>query len=90
MKPSILEKLQQLSERLEEVTHLLGQPEATDDMDNYRKLTREHAELTPVVEVFQKYQQAQSDVVEAQEMLSEPDMKEFAAEEIEAANALIE
>ena len=53
MKPSILEKLQQLSDRLEEVTHLLGQPEATSDMDNYRKLTREHAELTPVVEVFQ-------------------------------------
>ena len=90
MKPSILEKLQQLSERLEEVTHLLGQPEATEDMDNYRKLTREHAELTPVVEVFQKYQQAQSDVAEAQEMLADPDMKEFAAEEIEAANALIE
>lgn len=47
MKPSILEKLQQLGDRLEEVTHLLGQPEATSDMDNYRKLTREHAELTP-------------------------------------------
>lgn len=52
MKPSILEKLQQLAERLEEVTHLLGSPEATADMDNYRKLTREHAEITPVVEAF--------------------------------------
>ncbi len=37
MKPSILEKLQQLSDRLEEVTHLLGQPEATSDMDKGRK-----------------------------------------------------
>ena len=42
MKPSILEKLQQLTDRLEEVTHLLGQPEAADNMDNYRKLTREN------------------------------------------------
>ncbi len=32
MKPSIIEKLQQLSDRLEEVTHLLGQPEATSDI----------------------------------------------------------
>ena len=90
MKPSILEKLQQLSDRLEEVTHLLGQPEATSDMDNYRKLTREHAELTPVVEVFQNYQLAQSDLADAEEMLSDPEMKDFAAEEIEAAKAKIE
>ena len=90
MKPSIIEKLQQLSDRLEEVTHLLGQPEATSDMDNYRKLTREHAELTPVVEVFQNYQQAQSDLADAEEMLSDPEMKDFAAEEIEAAKAKID
>lgn len=90
MKPSILEKLQQLAERLEEVTHLLGQPEATEDMDNYRKLTREHAEITPVVEAFQQYQLAQSDLSDAQEMLADPEMKEFAVEEIEAAEARIE
>ena len=90
MKPSILEKLQQLAERLEEVTHLLGSPEATADMDNYRKLTREHAEITPVVEAFQRYRQAQSDLAEAQEMLADPEMKDFAAEEIEAAQAQIE
>ena len=90
MKPSILEKLQQLSDRLEEVTHLLGQPEATSDMDNYRKLTREHAELTPVVEVFQNYQLAQSDLADAEEMLSDPEMKDFAAEEVEAAKAKID
>ena len=55
MKPSLLDKLQQLADRLEEVTHLLGSPEATADMDNYRKLNKEHAEITPVVEVFQRY-----------------------------------
>mgnify|MGYP003615142534 FL=1 len=90
MKPSILEKLQQLSDRLEEVTHLLGSPDITDDMDNYRKLTREHAEITPVVETFNQYRLAQNDILEAEEMLSDPDMKDFAAEEIEAAKAKIE
>ena len=90
MKPSILEKLQQLSDRLEEVTHLLGSPDITDDMDNYRKLTREHAEITPVVETFNQYRLAQNDILEAEEMLSDPDMKDFATEEIEAAKAKIE
>ena len=90
MKPSILEKLQQLSDRLEEVTHLLGSPDITDDMDNYRKLTREHAEIMPVVETFNQYRLAQNDILEAEEMLSDPDMKDFAAEEIEAAKAKIE
>ncbi len=63
--------------------------EATSDMDNYRKLTREHDELTPVVEVFQNYRLAQSDLADAEEMLSDPEMKDFAAEEIEAAKAKI-
>ena len=90
MKPSILDKLQTLADRLEEVTALLGSPEATADMDNYRKLTREHAELTPVVETFQRYTQAQNDLADAQEMLSDPEMKDFAFEEIEAAKVRME
>ena len=90
MKSSLLDKLQQLADRLEEVTHLLGSPEATADMDNYRKLNKEHAEITPVVEVFQRYRQAQNDLLDAQEMLGDPEMKEFAAEEIDTAKAAIE
>ena len=43
MKPSIAARLAQLADRLDEVTGLLGEPSVTDDIDNYRKLTREHA-----------------------------------------------
>ena len=59
-------------------------------MDNYRRLNQEHAELTPIVETYRAYTQAESDLAEAQEMLSDPEMKDFAAEEIEAAKAKIE
>ena len=90
MKQSVLDKLQNLAHRLEEVTALLGSPEATSDMDNYRRLNQEHAELTPIVETYRAYTQAESDLAEAQEMLSDPEMKDFAAEEIEAAKAKIE
>ncbi len=90
MKASLLEKLHQLADRLEEVTHLLASENATDDMDEYRKLNKEYAELTPLVETYQAFNQAQQDKIDAEEMLSDPDMKEFAAEEINAANDKIE
>src|SRR5258708_23933082 len=47
MKPSMLAKLDQLTERLQELNDLLMQEDATANMDNYRKMTREHAELGP-------------------------------------------
>ncbi len=90
MKPSVLDKLQSLSERLEEVTALLSTPEATADINRFRQLNQEHAELTPVVEAYRQYRQAESDLADAEEMLADPEMKDFAAEEIEAAQAKIE
>ena len=90
MKASLLEKLHQLADRLEEVTHLLASENATDNMDEYRKLNKEYAELTPLVETYQAFNQAQQDKIDAEEMLSDPDMKEFASEEINAALEKIE
>ncbi|CUA83116.1 MULTISPECIES: peptide chain release factor 1 [Gulbenkiania] len=84
MKASIAARLGQLTERLEEVTQLLAQENATRDMDLFRKLTREHAELTPVVEAFAAYRQCENDLATAEEMLADPDMKEFAQAEIDA------
>src|SRR5262249_887806 len=62
----------------------------TSDMDAYRKLNREYAELTPVVELYHRYQQAQTDINSAQEMMSDPDMKEFAQEEISNAKNVMD
>lgn len=90
MKPSLQDKLQNLTHRLEEVTALLGSPESVADMDNYRRLNQEHAELTPIVESYQAYCQAEEDLVVAQEMLSDPEMKEFAVEEIQTAKVKLE
>ncbi|WP_151632878.1 peptide chain release factor 1 [Noviherbaspirillum aerium] len=90
MKPSMLAKLDQLTERLEEVNSLLMQEGVTADMEQYRKLTREHAELGPLVALYRDYVQAGEDIKTAQDMLSDPDMKELAQEEIAAAKARIE
>jgi peptide chain release factor 1 len=82
MKPTIAAKLAQLATRLEEVTRLLGQENATADLDNYRRLTREHAEIAPVVELYRKYASSEQDLETAQQMAADPSMREFAESEI--------
>jgi len=89
MKTSLLSKLDQLSERLEEVGTLMNQESATADMNQYRKLSREHAELEPVVGLYAQWRDAQTDIKTAQEMMQDPSMKAFAQEEIEAAQQRI-
>ena len=89
MKTSLLSKLDQLAERLEEVGTLMNQESATADMNQYRKLTREHAELEPVVGLYAQWRDAQTDIKTAQEMMQDPSMKAFAQEEIEAAQQRI-
>ncbi len=90
MKPSMIKKLATLSERLDELNRLLSSEGATSNMDNYRKLTQEHAEITPIVEQFRAYEDSEADIAEAQKMLSDPEMKEFAQEEIESGKAKLE
>ncbi|MDD7791067.1 peptide chain release factor 1 [Ralstonia pseudosolanacearum] len=85
MKPSMLSKLDQLAERTVEINALLAREDATANLDQYRKLTREHAELEPVVAQYAAWKQAEDDVTTAQELLADPDMKAFAEDEIRAA-----
>ncbi len=87
MKPSLQAKLEQLALRREELDRLLADAGATADLAQYRKLNQEHADITPVVAHYQAWQQAQADLATAEEMLADPEMKEFAQEEVEAAKA---
>ena len=87
MKPSMLVKLDQLADRLGELNELLTHEDLASDMDNYRKLTREHAELGPLVALYDSFRIAEADIATAQEMLADPEMKDFAQEEILAARA---
>jgi peptide chain release factor 1 len=82
MKPTIATKLAQLSRRIEELNGLLASERATADLDNYRKLTREHAEIAPVVELYQRYVKSEGDMQAAQDMSGDPAMREFAESEI--------
>jgi peptide chain release factor 1 len=52
-------------------------------MDHYRKITKEHSDITPIVDEYHAYKKNEDNLNEAQSMLSDPEMKEFAQEEIE-------
>ena len=79
-----------MSERLDELNRLMSSEDITNDMDNYLKITREHAEITPIVEQYITYVQTEADMKEAEGMLNDPEMKEFAQEEISAGKKQLE
>jgi len=89
MKSSLRTKLDQLSSRLAELDGLLGSPDITSDMDRYRALTKEHSDLTPVVARFADFLAAEDDLRAADDLSSDPAMRDFAAEERTAAQARI-
>ncbi len=85
MKSSIRQRLEQLADRLAELDALLGLEEATRDMDAFLRLNKERAEIAEVVGLFDAYRQAESDLAEAGVLERDPDMREFAREEAQAA-----
>lgn len=87
MKDSIRNKLDTLSERLEEISALLADPDTINDNNRFRELSKEYAQLDPIVAGYQKYCQALDDIEAATSMLEEDDaeMREMAEEELSNA-----
>ncbi|REG60092.1 peptide chain release factor 1 (bRF-1) [Paraburkholderia sp. BL6669N2] len=90
MKTSMQRKLDQLTTRLAELNDLLSREDITSNLDQYRKLTREHAELGPVVDHYALWRQAMNDATTAQELLADASMRDFAEDEIRAARERME
>jgi len=87
MKASMQARLEQLERRLAEVNLLLSSEGAARDLDAFRRASREHAELTQVVDCFHAWKRAMADLGTAEQMRADPEMREFAAEEAHAAAA---
>lgn len=84
------DRLEQLAHRLIEVDALLAEPEIAGDMDRYRKITRERAELEPVVTVFNAFLSTEGDIEAAQEMMADPEMRAMAEEELKLGKEKLE
>ena len=85
MKLSLRTKLDQLSARLAELDALLASEEATRDLDRYRTMSRERAEIDPVVARFGEFGEAEADLAAAVELAHDPQMRDYAEQEKRAA-----
>jgi len=90
VKPTLRVKLDSLVGRLNDLNGLLAAEDATRDLEQFRKLSREHAEVSGVVSLFQNYLQVERDANEAREMAADASMKSYADEELKKARAAME
>lgn len=81
MNESMRAKLSSLGRRLEEIDAMLSSPEVGNDMNKFRDLSRERAEIEPVVQKVREYEKYEKQRAESEELLSDPDMKELAQAE---------
>lgn len=82
MKTSLLNKLISLTERHEELAALLSDPAIIADQNRFRDLSKEYAQLESVVQCFRSYEQTKQAIVHAQELLTDPEMRGMAEEEL--------
>jgi len=87
VKPSILSKLETLSERLQELNALLADPDTITNQDRFRALSQEYAQLTPVVDCYNSYQATLADIDAADDMMrgNDAELRELGQMELEAA-----
>ena len=84
------DKLNALENQYAELEARLAAPETYGDPALVARLNKEQRELEPVVTAYRAYQKRRRDLSDAQELLSDPDMKELAQEEYAAAKADLE
>ncbi|MBK5000485.1 peptide chain release factor 1 [Pseudomonas sp. S31] len=87
MKASLLNKLDTLQDRFEELTALLGDAEVISDQTRFRAYSREYAEVEPVFAAYKEWRKVQDDLEGAQALLkdADPDLREMAVEEVREA-----
>ncbi len=92
MKASILAKLDSLSERYEEVGALMSDPDIIGDQNKFRELSKEYAELEPVVKCYLSFQEVVSNIDEAKALAkdSDPDMRAMAQDELKEGEQQLE
>ncbi len=81
----MLDKLKSVAQRLDTVVEQLADPAVYGDREALMKLSREQKELTPVVEAYRALVACDETIEQATEMLSDPELRELAQEELQEA-----
>ena len=86
----MINRLEAIQNRYDEISNELLKPEVVSDIKKMTELSKEQRRLNPIVELYKEYKTALSDLETAKEMSKDPEMEEFAKEEITNLNQKIE
>jgi peptide chain release factor 1 len=78
----MFDKIEELERRYQELEALLSDPSVISNQPEFRKLSREHSDLSQLVAAYRRWRKVVDEIKDNQEMLSDPDMKEMAEEEL--------
>jgi peptide chain release factor 1 len=78
----MLDKIEELERRFQELEALLSDPAIIGNQPEFRKLSREHADLSPLVDVYRRYRKVMEEIEENRELLADSEMKDMAEEEL--------
>jgi len=80
---AMFEKIEELERRFQELESLLADPTVIGNQTEFRKFSREHAELSALVDAYRRYKKVLAEISDNRELLGDPDMKEMAEEELQ-------
>lgn len=88
----MFDKLVSVEDRFEELESLMANPDVIRDRTVYQQYTREHAELSKIVDVFRRYKKTDEELEQSRELLNDKDLgiKELARQEVNALAAQAE
>ena len=86
----MIERLKTIEERYNEINSELMKPEIVSDIKKTTELSKEQASLQEAYDAYQEYKKLSSDIEEAKELVKDPELGEFAKEELETNQAKLE
>ena len=88
----MFDRLDQMEARYEDLGRQLSDPNIVSDQENYRKVSKQHRDLEPVVEKFREYRTLKNGIADAKAMLAEsdPEIKEMAQAELDELQPRVE
>ena len=89
---SMMSKLESLRDRFDEVAALLSDAEVMADRESFTALSKEYAEIEPVVGCYRRAMQLEADIADNEQLLEEedPEMRELAQQDIADCRAQLE
>jgi peptide chain release factor 1 len=83
----VYDKLEQIEERYDQLSHLMSDPNVIGDNEKMRAYGREHSELESIVEKFREFKKAEEALKEAEQLLNDKEMADLAREEVASLQA---